>query len=137
VGQTFTIEVQVAAGAQPADGVEAHLGFDPGKLQVVDINNAPANAITPGTTLPQELLNVVDNAEGWIDYAAGAAFGAGNERSGTFSLATIRFKALGATGETGTPVKFTFTPPRKTEITGPGAVVVLRWYSDGNITITP
>ncbi|MBK8025273.1 MAG: hypothetical protein IPK19_28770 [Chloroflexi bacterium] len=86
VGRTFEVTVRVRAGTQPVDGVSAYLTFDPALFQV--------EAITSGTTLPEVLQSVYDNAGGHVDFSAGVL---GGSASGTFTLATVRFRAVAPT----------------------------------------
>lgn len=90
VGATFTITIEVAAGARPVDGVASLISFDPTYLEVV--------SITRGTALPTRLRSVFDNAADTLDYSAGIL---GDESpTGTFTLATIQFRAKAATSGT-------------------------------------
>ncbi|MCL4533745.1 MAG: cohesin domain-containing protein [Bacteroidetes bacterium] len=118
-GQTVSVDIHVAAGSQPVDGVEVHIDFDPMKLQVVESDGRPASKIVNGTAFTMDIMNAVDNPKGRIDYAIGAAPGSGNERSGSFVVAS--FRAV-ATGET--TLKFSSTLPRKTDITYSGKSVL-------------
>jgi len=108
----FTINIQIAAGAQEVDTAEVHIDFDPLYLQVVDAGGSPASTIEGSGVFPVELRNSADNVTGEIDYAAGT-FGA--LPSGTFDLATIRFKALWGTGGGSTPLTYVHQLPRKTD----------------------
>ncbi|MCL4533744.1 MAG: cohesin domain-containing protein [Bacteroidetes bacterium] len=133
-GETFSIEVQLVAGAQKLDAVQASLSFDPKYAQVVDTTGAPATAVEAGKALPTLLLNQADNAKGSIDYAAGAAFEPGKEPSGTFTLATMHLKALQA-GQT--TISFASAPPHKTEAAYGGKFVPVKEPAAGSITISP
>ena len=114
----ITISIQIAAGAQEVDTAEVHIDFDPLYLQVVDAGGSPASTIEGSGVFPVELRNSADNASGEIDYAAGT-FGA--LPSGTFDLATIRFKALWGTGGGSTPLMYVHQLPRKTDVNYGGA----------------
>jgi len=130
VDDVFTMVIEVQAGAQAVSAVDAFVDFDPTKLQVVDAGGSPASGIEQGTTLPAVFQNSADNILGRIDYSA-ATFSP-FPPSGTFTLATIRFKALAAT--TGTPVAFSQTTPRVTTAAYLGSDV-LGGVTDGVVVI--
>lgn len=108
----FTVDIAVDSGTQQVDGAQAFVNFDPDFLQVVDEDGNPGSAIIGGTAFQYEFLNEVDNAAGTINYAAGSM---SSIPSGTFILATIRFKAIAETENT--VVAFNLTSPRETKIT--------------------
>lgn len=120
-GQTVSVDIQVVAGSQKVDAVQASLRFDASKLQV--------DSITSSTALPTVLLNPTENergradlAQGRLNYAAGASLEPGKEPSGSFTVATVRFKAL----QPGTAaITFTSSPPPKTEAAMAGKPVPL------------
>ena len=112
VNTVFTLDIVVGSGTQQVDAVQAFVNFDPDSLQVVDENGNPGSAIIGGTAFQYAFLNEVDNTAGTINYAAGSM---SSFPSGTFILATIRFKATVGTGNTA--VTFNLTSPRKTKIT--------------------
>lgn len=92
-GTIFELPVQILAGGNTVDAAEMRLAFDPSVLQVVDAAGNPTTVISMGSSLGTALRNTVDNSTGAIRYAAGATFG-GAPASGTFTLATIRFRAV-------------------------------------------
>ena len=103
-GSIFTVDINIAAGAQSVDTVETHIKFDPTYLQVVDANGAPADSIEEDlSALSTVLVNTVDNASGLIRYDAGKL--SGTSPSGSFRVATIRFKALAKTANTAVSIK--------------------------------
>jgi hypothetical protein len=113
VGQEFEVDILVKAETQQVDGASAYLDFDPTYLDVV--------SMTSGGHLNLVIENSFDNGAGHIDFAAGkleAPFPSGN-----FVLVTIRLKAKAETPEAGTPLKFVFDPPRRTDVTFGGASV--------------
>lgn len=66
VGDSVDVMVwAVADEGQRLDGVEVHLAFDPGGLEVVD------GALSPAEALPYVLIQRVDNGSGRLDFAAG------------------------------------------------------------------
>ncbi len=81
-GEYFTAQVMVQAGAQAIDGAEAHLRFDPERLEVTDL--ALDGKLNVG------LLQAYDNAAGTIDLAAGTL---GYTLNGELRLATITLRA--------------------------------------------
>jgi len=131
VDRTFTLNIRVRTYGQPVDSAQAYIDFDPSLLEVVDADPGTAgDQIQRGTALPDELQNSVDNALGRIDFAAGI-FG-GQPLTGTFTLATVEFKAKAATG--GTPLSFVFVAPRETKVSMEG-LNQLSTYSDGTVII--
>jgi len=123
-GGVFVVDVVVEAGSQPVDGAEAHLDFDAGVLQVVEV--------TAGTTLPSEIQSIFDNAAGTVDYAAGVL--TGDPPAGTFVLATIRFQALASTVGLPTPLSFAFAAPRITDLAYQGSSI-LSSFADGAVMV--
>ncbi len=99
VGAMFELALQVQAGTNYLDVVDAVLTFDRALLRVVDANGVEINTITPGNTLSTVLQNNVNNSTGQITFSAGRPVGS-NPASGTFTLATIRFKAIAPTSST-------------------------------------
>lgn len=101
-GHSFTVDIQIEAGAQPLAAADIFINFDPAYLE--------AEAVNPDKhTLETQLNLEVDNTDGRIDYSAGAFPG---PVTGTFTAATIAFKALKDTK--GTTVSFNNEMPRKT-----------------------
>jgi len=132
--QIFTVDIQIVAGTQQVDGAEVHIDFDPLYLQVVDSGGNPSSTIEPNTSaLDVTVQNIVDNPAGHIDYAAGKL--TGTKPSGTFVLATIRFKALSGTGESSTPLTFVSRGGNPTNVTF-GGDSVLAGTTDGSVTIS-
>ncbi|MEI8083833.1 MAG: cohesin domain-containing protein, partial [Actinomycetes bacterium] len=99
VGGVFTLDVMVDAGAQPVNSAELYLTFNPALLQVVD---ASGNIVTTVEAdlgaLNTVLINGADNSTGQIRYDAGKL--SGTSPTGTFRVATLRFKALAETAGT-------------------------------------
>ncbi len=82
----FDVTVIVQANDQRVDKAEIHLDFDPSIVQVISLTN--------GSTLTEiDSANGFDNTAGRIDYTA--SLPAPSTVTGTFSLVTIRFKAIG------------------------------------------
>ena len=103
VNNLFTLNLMLDASAQPVNNVELYLTFNPALLRVVDANGNPAAAIDPDlSALTTQLLNTTNNNAGQIRYDAGNLTGA--PPTGTFRVATIRFKPLAETP--GAPVSF-------------------------------
>ena len=92
-GSVFTLDVMVAADSQPVDNVELYIEYSPALL-IVDAAGNPATSIEPDTSaLSMVLFNNVDSNARLIRYDAGKV--TGTPPSGTFRVATIRFKAPG------------------------------------------
>ena len=120
VGQVFTIDIDVDAGSQELDTVEAHVNFDPTYLQVVDeddnlLTGVTDGAIVPGsittTELTTGLLNRIDNGSGHAGIACGIPPG-GEPVNEVFTLGTIRFKAVAESA--GTTITFSTATGRVT-----------------------
>ena len=116
-GQSFDVEIEVSAGAQTVDGVNAYLDFDPAALMVVDASGDPATQIVPGTVLTTVVTNTVDNPGGQIAYVA-----TGEPAAGRFRVALVRFKAITATA--GTTVTWSLAAPRQSDVTAGGVSVL-------------
>lgn len=122
--QIFTVDVQLAAASQPVDGAEVHLYYDPSYLQVVDASGNPTDRITNSGYLSQVLRNRVYTDTGRIHFAAGIYDPEEPKPSGTFPIATVRFRALWGTGGLTLPLTFGLDLPYKTEVTYGGASVL-------------
>lgn len=120
VNELFSLEIRVSAGAQQVDGVDAFLSFNPAHMSV--------DHITPGATLPSILANTYNNSAGTITYSAGKVLGS-TSPSGTFTLATIYFKAK-TVPVTNSPVAF----QSGTDVAF-GGVSVLGTLTNGAVTI--
>jgi len=120
VNELFSLDIRVSAGSQQVDGVDAFLSFNPAHLSV--------DHIVPGTTLPTILANTYDNTAGTITYSAGKTLG-GTSPSGTFTLATIYFRAK-TVPVNNTPI--TFRPGTDVAF---GGVSVLGVLTNGAVTI--
>lgn len=124
--QIFTVDIQVVAGAQQVDGAEIHLYFDQTYLQVVNASGIPVGSIQDNGYLTQVIRNKVytDTQQARIYFAAGIYDPEVTKPSGTFPLATVRFKALWGTGGITTPLTFGTVLPYRTEITYAGSSVL-------------
>ncbi len=133
--QIFTVELQLVAGSQPVDGAEVHLYYDPAYLQVVDSSGNPWDRITSSGLLSQVLRNRVYTDTGRIHFAAGIYDPEEPKPTGTFAVATVRFRALWGTGGVTIPLSFGVALPFKTEVTYGGASV-LGAVENGAVTIS-
>jgi hypothetical protein len=97
--ELLVLDLMVDAGDQPVNSVEIALEFDPALLEVVDAAGNPATAIDgdPGA-LGRVLWNAVDNASGRIEYDAGQELPPGSPPTGTFRVASVRFRVRTAPG---------------------------------------
>ncbi len=98
VGDDFTVTLQVQAGTQEVDGIEAYLDFDPA---FVTVNSVAYDATAE---LPTVLLTPGANASGQIGAATGNLTGFA---SGTFDYFTIN---LTATAAGATSIVFSYDP---------------------------
>jgi hypothetical protein len=130
LGEIFTVDVEVEAGANEVQGVKMYLDFDTSKLEVVDAAGDPTDELIDGD-LDFAAKNEVDNATGQIAYDTAML---GDRIDGTFRVATIRFKAL----ELGTAdVTINLTDPRKTRVSYAAGQDHNLVASDGVVIIVP
>ena len=129
--EIFTLDIVLRASVQAVDGAEVYLDFDPDLLQVVDEAGNPVSQIIPAPALDTELVNQVDNAAGQINYAAARIVGP--YPTGTFVLATVRFRAKAETA--GTWVLFHRGGDRDTRVAYAGQLVHGP-ITDGLVVIT-
>ncbi len=96
-GALAATDLTVDTGPEAIDGVDVFLSFDPAVLQAVDAGGNPVAAISANGASPftTALANHVDNVAGTVAFSAGRGTGA-SPVSGTFTLGTLRFKALTA-----------------------------------------
>ena len=116
VGEEITVVVQVDAGAQEIDGIEAYLNFDPAYITV---NSLEYNATAE---LPTLIISPTVDPTGEINVASGLL--GGGSVSGTFDYLTIN---LTATAAGTTTIDFAFeqgTSNRKTEVSRIGQPVL-------------
>lgn len=96
-GDVFVLSLQVEAGSQALDGVQAEVSFPPALLEVVDADPTAAGVqISGGSTLPTKLVNTANNTLGTILYAAGVVLNPDASVTGTFGLAEVQFRAKAA-----------------------------------------
>ena len=126
LGQIFTVDIQAEAGEQPVAGIQAFINFNPTCLEVQDADTEVAGVqIAPGSDLPLVITNSADNISGTIDYVAGVALTESvTYPDGTFTVATIQFKALAETDATS--ITFSADSPRGSSVD----------YAGGDITGT-
>lgn len=95
VGGVFTLDVRLDAGTAVFESVSLDIRFDPTLLTVVDTAGNPTGQIQQGNLNGQGntfvVSNAVDNNAGAISYTEGYA--GRTQTGGTFTIATIRFKA--------------------------------------------
>src|SRR5439155_5367390 len=100
-GTTFSVQIVLNSSSQQVDGAQIRVTYDKRLLDV------PGCVIADGTALGATLesrCDSVDSSTGLIRFAAGQL--AAPFPNGTFTVATITFKALGVTGSGGTPLAF-------------------------------
>jgi len=95
IGDIFTFDVRLDAGTASFDTASLDIRFDPATLVVVDASGNPSSSIqqgnlnSTGSTIVAQ--NSVDNTAGTIAYTE--ALLGHTQTGGTFTVATIRFKA--------------------------------------------
>ena len=112
VGEEFVVNVVVDTGNQEVDMVQVNLNFDPGVLEVVEIQG--------GDVLTVLLQSEFDNEKGTIDYAAGLL---GETVGGEIEVMQIKLEALQEV-TVGIPLSFNFGLPRETSIYSQGQPVL-------------
>ena len=123
VGDTFSVTIQIQSGSQLMNGAQASMDFDPDQLKV---NKLTGNS----TNWPIEIISQVDNANGTLDYAAGAF---SNFPHGNVNLVVIQFEAIADTQLT--PLTFHYGDPRNTDVTYGAGISVLTGDVDGQMQI--
>lgn len=96
LGETFKVDIILDTADGPIDGVDVYaLHYDPVILEVIDdIPNQQGIQIQPGTIIPANAANIVEEAMGMIKFSQ-INFG-GTNFTGKGTLATISFKAIKA-----------------------------------------
>ena len=134
-GDVITLEIRLAAGSELIDGAEIHLNYDRVFLLPVDADGNPTDRLTSSGILSQILRNKIYTETGRIHFAAGIYDPEEPRPSGTFTVATVRFRALWGTGGGTTALTFGTKVPFKTDVTSGGSSV-LGGVEDGHITIS-
>ncbi len=93
---TFTVNVLATSPSQSFLGADFELQFDPNVLTVVTQAGVPATGVEQGNLGGIAPVNTVNNSSGRIRYAEVRT--TGGEVTGNYTLATIRFKVVGAPG---------------------------------------
>lgn len=130
VGGEVTLNLSVAAGNQPVDGVQTMIGYPTDLLEVV--------GVVGGATYATVLINQVDAARGTVEFGAGRGQ-AQAAPSGTFILASIRFRGK-MTGVA--PVRIVGPSEAAYEgiivpVTPHDGAVTVQAVAGGNSTLTP
>jgi hypothetical protein len=112
IGEEFIVNVLVDTGGQEVDMVQVNLNFDPGFLEIIEIE--------VGDVLTVMMQSEFDNETGMIDYAAGLL---GESASGEIQVMRIRMKALQEMA-TGIQLSFNFGLPRETSVYSRGQAVL-------------
>ena len=128
VGSNFTVSVVLDTASQSVAGVDVYsLHFNPAVLQVVDADSGTSGIqITPGTLMPVNQYNTVNNATGVIQFSQISST-SGTNFTGTGNLASITFTTIASGNST---LTFDFTPGSTTDCN----VAVL--YSDVLTAVT-
>lgn len=134
-GDIVALEIRLAAGSELIDGAEIHLNYDRVFLLPVDADGNPTDRLASSGILSQILRNKIYTETGRIHFAAGIYDPEEPRPSGTFTVATVRFRALWGTGGGTTALTFGTKVPFKTDVTSGGSSV-LGGVEDGYITIS-
>ncbi|MGQ9493788.1 MAG: C1 family peptidase [Anaerolineae bacterium] len=135
--QIFTVDIQIAAGDEQIIAALLYLDFNPLYLQVVDASGNPTDTIeVNGEYFDYVTINSANNATGQIDLWAGVGL-TKVPPSGTFRVATIRFKALWGTGGLSTPLTFVSREGNELGVYNyPAGENVLTGVQNGTVTIS-
>jgi len=117
--EIFTVTLQVDAGLQPVDTVDASVTFDPSLLQVRSITGI-------SVPLETELASAFNNTVGTLVHSRGTF--AGSAPTGTFSLCSVTLEAKDVSSE----APLTFTELTDAYLLGRS---VLGAYGDGTVSI--
>ena len=130
---TFTVNVILNTSGQSSAGVDLNkLRFNPAILQVVDSNTSlPGVQIAPGTIMPTNVANTVDNTQGTITFSQ--LTNPGTTYTGTGTLATITFRAI-ASGSSNVTFDFTSGSGIDTNVAGNG-VDILQSVGNGSYSV--
>ncbi len=135
LGSTFTVNVILDTAGQAVAGVDIYsLHFTPAVLQVVDADaSTPGVQISPGSLMANNQYNLVDNANGVIQFSQTASTN-GTNFTGSGILASITFSAVG-TGTSNLSFDFTLGSTTDTNV----AVLysdALTGVTNGSFTVT-
>jgi hypothetical protein len=103
IDDIFDVTIQAQCNGQDITGIAAFIDFDPNYLEV--------QSVTDGGTLTDFVVSDYDNVAGTIDYNAGTF--TQPLPSDTFTMATIKFKAINFDGNTS--LNFSATFPRESD----------------------
>ena len=132
VGESFSLQIYVDPNGQPVDTVDAEVTFDPDLLQVESVVGNSGGLAT-------QLYSAYDNDAGTVTHSRGQL--SGDPPTSGFTLCTITFQAVAATG--GTDVVFTgstnayYAGPSVLGSTSKGTVTVEEPTSTPTVTPTP
>ena len=120
-GEVAAIDVILESGAQPVDGADVYLNFDPNYLAIVDEHGQAVTQISQGSAFPTLLQNSVDAAKGLINFSAGILVGA--SPMGTLQVARFYVSPL-QTSVKWTTVSFSSIGPRRTDVAFAGESIL-------------
>lgn len=121
-GAIVPVDVVMEAGAQPVDGADIYLDFDPRYLVIVDELGNPAQAIAPGAAFPDLLQNSVDNDLGQINFSAGVL--SGEPPTGSLAVARFYVSQRRSPYNGWTTISFSQQRPRQTEVAFAGETIL-------------
>ena len=135
IGETFLVTLQAESGIVPVDTVDAYLDFNATKLEVVTAAGQLATSVEvdPASGLVAT-ANTVDNTLGRVNLSA-TKFGAPFP-TGTFTLATIRFRTKDASGGAPSTLTLAGTSPRRSDLFF-GGVSFASTLVGSSVTIDP
>ena len=94
-GDVFTVALVLDTEGQGIDGVDVHLGYDLGRMQIQDDNpTKEGTQIMPGTLMPGTPDNRVDTAAGKVIFSQITQGGSKFSTTGAMPLATLRVRAI-------------------------------------------
>lgn len=130
VGEIFLLQIVIRSEAQPVDGVQVFLDFDPRYLAVVDARGQLTTTLQPESSFNLVSYNLVDNELGRVDYLARQTTSPFPQ--GSFIVASMYLMARAPVERT--QLAFSMIPPRQTNVVYQ-FTSVLTYVSHGHITI--
>jgi hypothetical protein len=123
VDDEFDLDVRIDAGAAGVAAADVFIDFVPNDLEVVEIRDGQALTV---------IAKRYDNSSGTIDIGAGTL---STPPTGTFVLATLRFRAKANTQGHTTAVAFSLAAPRETVVKDEGDHNLLGASTNGTVRI--
>lgn len=122
-GEAFDLNVRIEAGTEQVAAADVYLHFDPQELEVIEVRDGQDLTV---------FVKSFDNAAGTLDIGAGNL---GAPATGSFTLASVRFRAKQQATAGTTRVDFDVTAPRQTVVKNSNDQNLLGASSGGVVTV--